>query len=135
MSVILGKKQKELCRYVIIGISTTAFNLIVYQILLWLGMEYWQSNAIAILVSKVYAYITNKMIVFRSAWKNLESTLRELARFIMARGFTGILDYAGLIFSVEVLCIEEIEAKYMIQVIVVIINYILSKKLIFGCKS
>lgn len=135
MSIILGKKRNELYRYVIIGISTTAFNLILYQILLWLGMEYWQSNAIAILVSKVYAYITNKIIVFRSAWENLESTLRELARFIMARGFTGILDYAGLILAVEILCLDEIKAKYIIQIIVVVINYALSKKLVFSCKS
>ncbi len=127
----LDKDKGELRRYLLVGLSTTIINLAIYHLFVTCGMEYWYANALAIICSKVYAYLANKLQVFRSACHGWREHLWELLRFVMARGFTGIVDYFGLIFAVEALGADKVIAKYAIQMIVIILNYIMGKKLVF----
>lgn len=125
------RNKKELYRYFAVGISTTVFNVAVYHLLLSAGLEYWLGNAIAIVGSKIYAYLTNKFIVFHSHCTSCTKALLELVRFVFARGFTGLVDYFGLIFAVEVLCMDQVISKYCIQIVVIVLNYFIGKKVVF----
>ena len=55
----------------------------------------------------------------------------EIIRYIFARGFTGLIDIFGMLFAVEILMADEMIAKYIIQVIVIVLNYIFGKRLVF----
>ena len=117
-------------RYGCFGLATTAVNIVVYQTLL-LFLDYRISNLIAILASKLFAYMTNKRFVFHSKCSNKRELLQEICRFILARGATGLLDYFGLIIAVDVFHLNRVWSKYGIQVIVIILNYVLGKKAVF----
>lgn len=124
------KKVTELVRYGISGAGTTLLNIFLYQFLL-IFLDYRVSNLIAILVSKTFAYAVNKKYVFRSKCKNTRELIAEIVRFIVTRGATGLLDYFGLILAVETFGFDRVWSKYVIQAIVIVLNYILGKRAVF----
>ncbi len=122
----------ELIRYLLVGITTIAINLIIYYFLIIIiGLEYWIANAFAIVFSKIYAFATNKLLVFRTKQKTVSGLLQEAKRFFLARSFTGLIDYFGLIVAVEFFGADKLISKYVLQVIVTVLNYIMGKHLVF----
>lgn len=126
-----NKKLHKIFRYGIVGIGTTLVNIVVYQLLLYAGIEYMISNLVAIISSKLFAYITNKIYVFKSKTENFIELAKEFWRYLLARGFTGIIDYIGLIILIEIIKIDEVLSKYIITILVIILNYIFGNKYIF----
>ena len=124
------KQIRELIRYGLVGMSTTLINLLTYHGLLFL-LDYRIANLIALIASKIYGYFANKKIVFHSRTDSFRSFILEVSRFIFARGITALIDYFGLIIAVEVLHFDKILSKYIIQIIVIFLNYILGKFLVF----
>lgn len=132
MSCKKGSKQlKELFIYGIFGVLTILLNLAVYQVLLAGGIDYRISNLAAIIVAKLAAYVLNKNFVFHSKCKNLSELCMEFLRFIAGRGVTGLIDYFGLILLVEGFSMPATYGKYFISGVVILLNYVLSKKLVF----
>jgi len=125
------KRLKELFIYGIWGVLTAALNIVIYRILLVWALDYRISNLIAIAVAKLAAYIANKNFVFHSKCANMLELCREFLRFVVSRGITGLIDYFGLIILVELFSASEVYSKYFISLIVIILNYIFSKKVIF----
>ena len=130
---ILNKfNYREGITYILVGLTTTAVNLIIYQGLLFFNVDYKIANIFAVILCKVYGYFANKLIVFKSRCDNWKELLKELVRFILARGFTGVVDYFGLIFVVEVCNCDKVISKYAISVLVIVLNYIRGKKMVFN---
>lgn len=113
------------------GLCTTLLNLGIYRGLLLVNTKYWLANLIAMLLSRIFAYVTNKIFVFKSKTASPKSLLLEMLRFILARGFTGLIDIFGLIFLVEVIGMDEIISKYLLMGIIILLNFVLGKKLVF----
>lgn len=124
------KRIKELIRYGIVGASTTIINLLAYHLFL-LFLDYKIANLIALVISKTYGYFANKNIVFHSKTDSFVSFIREVFLFVFARGITAIVDYFGLIVAVDVLGLDKIISKYVIQIIVIVLNYVLGKYMVF----
>lgn len=129
------KKRKRVFSYLFFGVLTTLINIFVYRVLLNLQVDYRISNLAALVVCKIAVYITNKLFVFQSHCSNKKELLKEMLNFILARSGTGLVDYFGLIFLVQSVGIGQIYAKYLMQVIVIILNYFFSQKLVFRACS
>lgn len=127
--------KPEILRYLVAGILTTVINLGGFQLLNTLGLDYKLSNAIALISCKVFAYLANKYYVFRSRNSSVSEFFGELFRYVTARGLTGLLDYVLLIAFVEGLHLDANLSKYGIQVLVILLNYILGKRLVFRKKQ
>lgn len=124
--------SREFISYAVFGVLTTIANIFIFKLLFeQLGMAYGIANIIAVLTAKVLAYITNKLFVFRHRCANAKELLLEIVKYVFARGFTGLIDIFGMFFAVELLHADEMLTKYVIQVIVIILNYILGKKIVF----
>ena len=123
--------NRETILYTFFGVMTSALNVVLFKLLLMAKMEYKVANIITLVIVKVTAYIFNKNFVFRSHCKNFIELLKEVFRFIIARGATMLIDYFGLIFMVEVLNRSKVPSKIFITVFVIIINYIIGKKHVF----
>lgn len=121
----------EVFRYGVSGIITAAINLLSYYLLLISGIEYSYANICAIVLGKICAYVTNKKYVFCAKSKTKQETFKEVLRFAVARGATGIIDYAGLIFCVEICRMDEVAAKIIVVTLVIILNYVWSKQFVF----
>lgn len=137
IKVLLRKLfTREVVTYGIVGVCTTVVNILLFQGLVYLGTGYRPANAIAIAAAVIFAYAANKLIVFRTHVKGFVQLLQEMLRFVSARAFTGVLDYALLIVAVELLKLDSVLSKYAIQIIVIILNYILGKFHVFkGAKG
>ena len=125
------KKKEELLLYLVFGVTTTAVNILSFQLLYNYGLDYKWANLVALLIGKGYAYITNKIFVFKSHCNNWKDLLKEFFRFVCARGITGLIDYFGMIIAVEVFGVSAILTKYVIQVVVIALNYVFSKWAVF----
>lgn len=99
------------------------------------GVDYKISDIITLLVVKIFVYITNKLFVFRTEYQGIRSLLRELIAFILARSATFVLDFVGVLVLVEVFIINTFISKCFMVIIVVIVNYVFSKKFVFRMKS
>lgn len=126
-------KYKEIINYLIFGVLTTGVNFIVYIITSkFLSIDNTISNSIAWLISVLFAYVTNKMYVFKSTSTNTKVVIKELASFIGSRLISGVL-FEIILFGllVNVWNYDDILAKVLISVLVVITNYVFSKIVTF----
>ena len=122
-------KNKEMVLYLIFGVLTTLVNILSYLFFSKIcGINILISNIMAWFFSIVFAYVTNRILVFES--KN-EKILHEFALFITGRGLSGILDSLLFYILVVSLMFNDVISKIFINIIVVIINYVLSKQIIF----
>ena len=123
--------SREFISYVVFGVLTTLVNILLFRFGMAVGITYSVANILAVLGAKLFAYVTNKLFVFRHHCAIVKELLLEILRFVFARGFTGVVDILGMIFAVKILRADEMIAKYVLQVIVILLNYILSKKVVF----
>ncbi|MEE0866236.1 MAG: GtrA family protein [Clostridia bacterium] len=125
-------KYKEIINYLIFGVLTTIVNFITYFVLVRiLNSNETISNALAWIISVIFAYITNKIFVFNSKDKEMKIIIKELISFIGCRAFSGILDIGMFYILVNLYKINDIITKIIISILVVVLNYIFSKLLIF----
>ncbi|MDD2459026.1 MAG: GtrA family protein [Eubacteriales bacterium] len=128
------KHKQELLSYLVFGLMTTVVNVGVFNLLYVLDVKYQLANLAALILAKLFAYFTNKHFVFKTKTRQGFDSIREFIRFVFARGFTGLVDYFGLIVLVEVLALSPVYSKYGLQIVVIVLNYILGKKLVFTSK-
>lgn len=114
---------KRLLSYGFWGVMTVLFSLISYWFLS-LFFSYQIANLISIILTKIFAYFTNKTFVFKTI-TTLSEQIWEILRFIIARGFTGIVDLLGQIFLVEILSIDDFFSKCIMIIITTVLNYFL----------
>lgn len=129
--LVRKERYREFGRYVAVGLSVTLLGLAVYHCLILLQMDYRIANAIAILLCKSYAYVMNKRFVFQTHCRSWIELGKEMERFFLSRGCTGVLDYIGLLVLVEIFNADKVEAKYGLQVVIIIVNYVLGKQIVF----
>lgn len=125
-------KYKEIVNYLIFGVLTTAVNFIVYLLMTKvINVNEVLSNAIAWIVSVIFAYITNKIYVFESKTTTIKEIVKEFGSFVACRLFSGILDIGSFYLFVTIFGWNDIFSKVIISILVVILNYVFSKIFIF----
>ncbi len=129
-------KYRELISYVFWGVMTTAVNYVSYTLLTEvLHVYYLTSNVIAWALSVLFAYFVNKIFVFRSRDWSWRVALRELWQMVASRLFSLGLEMAIMWFFVDTLQCNHLVVKLAANVVVVIVNYVLSKFIIFKKKA
>ena len=132
----LLQKHREIVSYIFWGVMTTAVNYAAYFLLRNVFLvSLVAGNAAAWAVSVLFAYFVNKLFVFRSkdwAWR---VALRELWQMVASRIFSLGLETGILWLFVEKLLLNEFLVKLAANVLVVIVNYVLSKFIIFNKKT
>ena len=124
--------NKKTILYVIFGVLTTIVNLIAYYLFSnIININYLISNAIAWIISVVFAYITNKFFVFNSSYINKDVIIEEFIKFMNCRLIYGLSEVVLLFLFVDLLLMNDIVAKLIIGVLVALINFIFSKVFIF----
>ena len=128
----LYNKYKEILMYLIFGVLTTVVNIVSYFLLARiLHIVTVVSTVIALILSILFAYITNKIFVFESKTNTAKELLKEIISFFGCRAFTGILDVAFMYITVEVFNLNDMIMKIISNIVVIIVNYIFSKLIIF----
>ena len=126
--------NKEVILYVVFGIFTTLVNLGSFYILnSILKINENIANLIAIILAVLFAYVTNKDLVFHSKAEKPKEKLTEFFKFILGRTFTMILEFLGglILFKTS---IPAMISKLLLTVVVVILNFFISKFFAFKSK-
>ncbi len=128
----------ELIRYLIIGVLTTVVSLGAYYfcVLTFLDplqpLQLQAANVISWICAVAFAYVTNRIFVFRSHAKDW---VREAASFVGARVLTLLMDMAIMFVLVTLLHGNDKIAKLVSQIVVMVGNYVLSKLVVFRKKE
>jgi putative flippase GtrA len=121
--------------YLIFGGLTTLVNIVVF----WfcervVGFSTAPANAIAWVLAVLFAFVTNKLFVFESKSMKAKIVLKELGSFVLARVISGGIDMGIVLVGVDVMHIDSLIVKIFSNIVVVILNYIASKFIIFKKK-
>jgi len=128
--------NNDVLRYIFIGGCTTLVNLVSYYILrMTTSLNLNVANVIAIVVAILFAYITNSSFVFRSNASTFKEKFDEFVKFISARLSTMVVEVGGVWLMADVLKMNDYIAKFLIQFIVLVLNYFLSKFFVFSKKE
>lgn len=122
--------------YIIFGILTTIVNFVSYVIFTKLmDLDYKTAASLAWLVSVIFAFVTNKLYVFKTATTKKLHLLKELSGFIFFRVLSYFVDIGSIIVLVEVLNLWDTISKIIASAIVAVFNYFASKYIIFRTKG
>ena len=122
----LIKKYKEIIFYLFFGVCTTIINFFVF----WIFSKYFNpeiSNVFAWIISVIFAFVTNKLWVFRTTG----FVFKELLEFTASRILSFAIDEGLLILLISYFFLNALISKIITNIFVVLLNYLLSKFIIF----
>lgn len=153
---------KEIITYLVFGVLTTVVNLGIFYVFKKLfiaiewngvfnillekaglqkaleffgeGTDYLDANLIAWVAAVIFAFVTNKLWVFESkSWKPSVAG-KEFVGFMGARIFSFVVETIMMFVMITLLSWHDLIAKTIVGIVVVIINYVFSKLIIFKKK-
>ena len=128
-------KYWDILSYLIFGVLTTVVNYAVYlPIYNLLGLSAAVSNVIAWVAAVAFAFLTNKPFVFKSHDWSAKTVIPELTKFVSCRIASGALETVILLLTVDLLGWNGNIWTLITQVLVVILNYVTSKLVVFRKK-
>lgn len=128
----LWKKYREMILYVVFGGFTTLVNWGMYFLFAdFVKMPYLWATALAQVAAILFAYITNRIWVFQSKVRDVKGILLEMLRFFGCRGLSLLMDVGCMYVGVDLLHFDDGWMKLLSNVIVIALNYVFSKLLIF----
>ena len=132
----LFERYYDVISYLFFGGLTTVVNYLVYlPCYNWWGISSSVSNMIAWVAAVAFAYLTNKPFVFKSHDWSAKTVWPELTKFVGCRIGSGILETLFLLVTVDILHWNGNWMKLITSVLVVILNYLGSKFLVFTKKA
>ena len=135
------KGHRELLLYAVFGVLTTVVNYAAYWLLTLVfnlrtegasEIALIAVNVIAWVLAVAFAYVTNRKYVFESRATGKQAILREMGLFVSARLVSLLLfDMLGMYLCITLFSMNDLLAKLLLNVLVVIFNYIASKLMVF----
>lgn len=134
------EKYKEVIKYLIFGVLTTVVNFVAYYLFIYLfktseGMYGLVSNILANVVAILFAYFTNRNFVFESKSVGFKAITREIVSFFACRIFSMVIDALIYFVGCTLLKMPDFIVKFIGQVVVIILNYVFSKLIVFKKKN
>lgn len=135
---IIFKKHKEIIMYLVFGVATTLTSLFSYSLLIkLLPLSITAASAISWVIAVSFAFVTNKLFVFESRGGKGKKLLREALSFFLSRVASGVVEIflPELLFKIgldfELFGVKGLFAKVIVNIIVIIMNYLFSKLWVF----
>ncbi|HBF8686586.1 TPA: GtrA family protein [Clostridioides difficile] len=126
------KKHRETILYLFFGAFTTLVNIVSYlfftRVILF---NFMVANALAWILAVLFAYVTNKFFVFESKKVEIRFLFKEFLSFISFRLISGIIEMVVVYIMINLLFINDVIVKVFTNIIVIILNYLFSKMIIF----
>lgn len=128
-------KYYDIISYLIFGGLTTVVNYLIYlPCYNYLHLSAAVSNIIAWAVAVLFAYLTNKPFVFKSHDWSMKTVLPEFGKFLGCRIGSGAMETLIIFLAVDCFRWDGNVTKVITSILVIILNYIASKFLIFTKK-
>lgn len=128
----LFTRYRSVVAYLFFGVCTTLVNIAAYYICARIfHLNTSASVIVAWFLAVIFAFLTNKSWVFGSKSWDIKTVTRELISFIICRAATGVMDLVIMLVTVDILHWNDMAMKIISNVLVIILNYVASKLIIF----
>jgi putative flippase GtrA len=128
----LWDKYKDAIPYLFFGVLTTLVNIGLFALFAYpLHWNYQIANVVAYFLSVIFAYVTNKLWVFDSHTTTMKAFWLEMGSFFLFRAASWVIDQGTMTIGVTLLGQSKIIVKVIANVVVIALNYIFSKFIIF----
>jgi putative flippase GtrA len=132
-------QYQEVVKYLFFGVLTTLVNFITYYLLVFifkteegaLGITF---NVTATIISILFAYVTNRKFVFNSKATGKKAVIKEMFSFFSCRIVSLIVDALIYLVGCTILKFPSFIIKMISQVVIIILNYVFSKLIVFKKK-
>lgn len=129
---MIFKKHRETILYLFFGAFTTLINIISYlfftRVILF---NFMIANALSWIIAVLFAYVTNKFFVFKSMRVEIIFLFKEFLSFLNFRLLSGIIEMVIMYIMIDLLFVNDVIVKVITNIIVIILNYLFSKMIIF----
>lgn len=130
------KKYKEVLLYLFFGVCTSVISILSYSIAdVLLGINELIANIISWILAVLFAFFTNRVWVFQSATHSGREFAIQLANFFGGRVVTLIVEEVIILIFITILDFPSIPVKVVAQIVVIVLNYIISKFWVFKKKN
>lgn len=126
------KRYKSFIVYVFWGGTATVVNIGTFMLAIKLGWHYQTGNVLGWFLAVLVTYFSNKFLVFSSSYQGMQHLLRELLSFFIVRIFALFLDMLIIWLGIKVLQYNSFCVKLFDNVVVGIINYVISRWFVFS---
>lgn len=123
--------EVESFRYVVVGGLTTGINVGAFYILTLAGIDYRVANTLAFVLSVLFAYFANEGFVFRSTVMEVRWRMKRGLQFLAMRLASYGVDMGLMLLLVGLLSFHSLPSKIGVNVVVILLNYVISKFHIF----
>lgn len=127
----LFKKHKEIILYLLFGVGTTAVDWVVSFALYAAKLNVHAANVVAWILAVIFAYVTNRLFVFESKKNGVVHIMTEFTKFSASRVLTLLLQEVLVFALYDTLGINKYIVKIVSAIVVVVLNYVLSKLIVF----
>lgn len=134
----LYEEHREGMRYLVFGALTTLVNIVVASFTYYIvfsplaeELKVNLSTVVAIIVAWIFAYVTNKLYVFNSKVNSKKELFKEIISFVSCRFITAIFEVVFMNIFVTAMQLNYLLMKIIVNVVVIILNFIFSKLIIF----
>ena len=129
------KKYKEALLYLFFGVLTTLINIVVFYVFTEIiTLDELVANVIAWIIAVLFAYVTNRIWVFSSHCATKAAFLKEILSFYGGRIFTLLVEEGILLVFIKLLSLNALAVKIVAQVVIIVLNYVISKLFVFKKK-
>ncbi len=132
----------ETISYVVFGVLTTVVSLVSYKLATIIlagdkpitGLQIQIATVSSWILAVAFAYITNKLFVFKSKSFQPSVLVKELSGFLGARLLSLLYEMIWMYVTADLLGINDFICKFVAQFVIVILNYLFSKLFVFKKK-
>lgn len=126
------EKYRDLIPYAIFGVLTTVVNIASYWLFAHpMGIPTVPASVLAWFAAVLFAFLTNRKWVFHSTAVGAGEIMQEAVAFFASRLATGVVDWAGMWILVDLIALPDVPVKVVLNVIVIVLNYLASKLIVF----
>lgn len=129
------QKSREGLLYLFFGGLTTLVSILLFWLFTALGLDVLIANVFSWILSVLFAYVTNARWVFEARQQGAAEKLRLLLRFYAGRLATLGVEEGLLWLFIKRLALPAMPVKIAAQIVVIVLNYVISKLLVFTKKG
>ena len=122
----------ELVAYLFAGVATTIVNYVVYFMATrWMGLGVMAGTWVAWIIAVAFGYVVNKAFVFHTHCESMAALAKEAASFFAMRLVSLGMETVLMFVTVELMGLNDLVMKLLVNIVVIIANYVFSKLFIF----
>lgn len=126
------KKHKEILMYLFFGGLTFVVSILSYAFFnITLSMNELIANVVSWIIAVTFAFVTNRIWVFDAPTNTMSEFMKQMLSFFGGRVVTLVIEEIILLVFITVLHFASMPVKVVAQIVVIALNYIISKLLIF----